>query len=219
MNAREQILGRLKAISMTDPISTYDDGLKHRLDAAWDGSFPDESRRLAGLFADALEAVSGEFYSAASVEEAAEIVGRIAHSSDYNAIVVDGGDMADNIALRVTDTLQVIAIPEAAQRSEVLADIHCSMVEAHWGVAETASLAFPYIHAVSTQPHFLAETVIAILKRDRLLAHLGALFNHLSPEEMKNLVLVTGPSRTADIEKILILGAHGPKRLIVILLD
>ena len=32
-------------------------------------------------------------------------------------------------------------------------------------------------------------------------------------------VIVTGPSRTADIEKILILGVHGPKRLVVLLVD
>ncbi|NQU11234.1 lactate utilization protein [bacterium] len=30
-----------------------------------------------------------------------------------------------------------------------------------------------------------------------------------------NLTVITGPSRTADIEKILVLGAHGPKRLVV----
>ncbi|MFN6944522.1 MAG: lactate utilization protein C [Cytophagaceae bacterium] len=33
------------------------------------------------------------------------------------------------------------------------------------------------------------------------------------------LSLVTGPSRTADIEKTLVLGAHGPKELIVFLID
>ena len=33
------------------------------------------------------------------------------------------------------------------------------------------------------------------------------------------VTLVTGPSRTADIEKILILGVHGPKRLVVLLVE
>jgi L-lactate dehydrogenase complex protein LldG len=33
------------------------------------------------------------------------------------------------------------------------------------------------------------------------------------------LSFITGPSRTGDIERILVLGAHGPKELIVILVD
>ena len=33
------------------------------------------------------------------------------------------------------------------------------------------------------------------------------------------LSIITGPSRTSDIEKVLVLGAHGPKRLVVFLID
>lgn len=33
------------------------------------------------------------------------------------------------------------------------------------------------------------------------------------------LTVVTGPSRTADIEKTLVMGAHGPKELYVMLID
>ena len=34
-----------------------------------------------------------------------------------------------------------------------------------------------------------------------------------------NLLLVTGPSKTADIQQVLAYGAHGPKELIIVLVD
>ena len=40
-----------------------------------------------------------------------------------------------------------------------------------------------------------------------------------NPEQRGEIALITGPSRTADIEKILVLGVHGPRRLIVFIIE
>ena len=63
---------------------------------------------------------------------------------------------------------------------------------------------------------------MVIARADQLAEHLPAAWATIGPRvadpaQRGEFVIVTGPSRTADIEKILILGVHGPKRLIVII--
>jgi len=48
---------------------------------------------------------------------------------------------------------------------------------------------------------------------------LGALLTKLGPRDTRYLALITGPSRTADIERVLTIGVHGPGRLVVLLVD
>jgi L-lactate dehydrogenase complex protein LldG len=65
-------------------------------------------------------------------------------------------------------------------------------------------------------PHHLV-----IARRDQLMADLPAAFEAIqakyAPDFPSMISLVTGPSRTGDIERILVLGAHGPKKLTVVL--
>jgi L-lactate dehydrogenase complex protein LldG len=69
---------------------------------------------------------------------------------------------------------------------------------------------------------YLPPACVVVARIDQLAEHLPAAWGELAkrladPAARGELVMVTGPSRTADIEKILILGAHGPKRLVVLL--
>ena len=61
------------------------------------------------------------------------------------------------------------------------------------------------------------ETYLVILPTSLLVADLPEALT--KARDASNAVLVTGPSRTADIEMTLTIGVHGPKEIIVFLVD
>lgn len=97
-----------------------------------------------------------------------------------------------------------------------------SVQHGYAGIAETGTLMLPSAPERPVTLNVLADTEIAVLRSsaivgayeeawDRLRAELGAM--------PRNVMLVTGPSRSADIEQALELGAHGPRRLHVVLVE
>ncbi len=92
------------------------------------------------------------------------------------------------------------------------------MSEALWAIAETGSIFESTGPGKSRVSPILTPVHVVILKRSRILATQGDFFQ--LPDLGKTgsaQIIMTGPSRTADIEKVLTLGAHGPKQLYVIL--
>jgi L-lactate dehydrogenase complex protein LldG len=96
------------------------------------------------------------------------------------------------------------------------------------GVAETGTLV---VHSGAETPntlHFLPETHVAVIYADELVGTYEEAWANLRAKQNGNLTngamprtvsMVTGPSRSADIGKILLMGAHGPKRLHIVLVD
>ena len=97
-----------------------------------------------------------------------------------------------------------------------------SVTGAFAGVAETGTLVFVSDRPTPTTLNFLPETHVAVLARARLVAHLEDVWTKVRAElagPPRTVNFITGPSRTGDIELQLELGAHGPRRLHVILVD
>jgi L-lactate dehydrogenase complex protein LldG len=63
----------------------------------------------------------------------------------------------------------------------------------------------------------LPERHISLLREDRIVAGLEELFAALRGELPSSLAIVSGPSRSADIEQTLTIGVHGPGEVHVVL--
>ncbi len=90
------------------------------------------------------------------------------------------------------------------------------------GVAETGTLMLLSAPATPTTLAFLPETSLVVLPTERILRAYEDGFALLRQEHgalPRSINLITGPSRSGDIEQTLQLGAHGPRRLCVFLVD
>ena len=89
------------------------------------------------------------------------------------------------------------------------------------GVAETGTVVMSSADASRMRNHLLAETSIVVLSADTLVGGYEEVWARLRRSGdgfMPRAVnLITGPSRTGDIEQVIELGAHGPARVHVIL--
>ena len=103
---------------------------------------------------------------------------------------------------------------------ERLASIPVSVSSAAFGIAETGSIVETVGPGRGRLLNVLPETHIVFLAEGDLLSNMDQLFERVRPGEKGSaLTLVTGPSRTADIGKVLVKGMHGPRRWYVILTE
>ncbi len=90
------------------------------------------------------------------------------------------------------------------------------------GIAETGTLMLPSSAERPVTLNLLADTEIVVLRASAVVGAYEEAWDKLRTEVgamPRNVMLVTGPSRSADIEQTLELGAHGPRRLHVVLVQ
>ena len=82
--------------------------------------------------------------------------------------------------------------------------------EASYGLADAGSVVLMASPEEPRARSLLPNVHISLLREDRILAGLEELFAVLGGELPSSLAIVTGPSRSADIEQSLTVGVHGP---------
>jgi len=86
-----------------------------------------------------------------------------------------------------------------------------------YGLADTGSVVLAASPEEPRARSLLPEVHISILSEDRILPGLEELFEALGGDLPSALAIVTGPSRSADIEQKLVVGVHGPGEVHIVL--
>ncbi len=97
-----------------------------------------------------------------------------------------------------------------------LADLDLFVCEGVLGVAENGAIWLPESRLPSRVAPFLASHVALVLERSAIVATMHDAYRQIGDPDGFG-VFVAGPSKTADIEQSLVIGAHGPVSLTVVL--
>ena len=111
-----------------------------------------------------------------------------------------------------------IEVAYRAARGDDLA----SVTGAYAGVAESGTVVLRSGRASPTTLNFLPDDHLVVLRESQIVGHLEDVWAAMRQQELpmpRTLNLITGPSKTGDIEQTIYDGAHGPRRFHIILVS
>lgn len=187
-------------------------------------TLPKSKTELVEQFKQELLKVNADFFYLNNISEAQEKISEILSENKINHIASTNQRICKSIqeSIETVNTNVKFTIAndlKPLERKEKISKINTAIVYADFAVSEIGSLVFLYDNSKTSYPHFLCDYVIAIVNSKNIFPNQFTLFENINTEQSKNMVFVTGPSRTADIEKVLVLGAHGPRKLTVIAIE
>ncbi len=106
-----------------------------------------------------------------------------------------------------------------------LANCGVGVTAADYAIAETGTIVLSSDEPNSLLVSLLPPVHIALLRSSQIVASLDEVISKVGQERIgrldpsRSVTLITGPSRTSDVELVLSIGVHGPKELHVIILD
>lgn len=159
-------------------------------------------------------------------QKAAEAVGAVVRRCKSLA------DAAAHIRTQATPPLAAFALPAALLQElgelQFVATEDCrnaasGISQAEAGIAATGSLLLDLSDPDDRGASALPPVHLVLLRASTIVADLpdlaGILAKRLAGAPGTYLSLTTGPSRTADIERVLTIGVHGPKELHILILE
>ncbi len=180
---------------------------------------------LVTRFARELEAVGGRFLGILTLAETIARLVALAKNARMVAIgkgvAIDTGAIAAAIDRAGVPIMRTAPTTDPEARGafrDRLARADMAVAEADYAIASTGTLAVLTMPSRPSSLTLLAPASVILVQIGRIVPDLAAALEAFSTDTLAahRMTLITGPSRTADIEKRIVLGVHGPKSLDVI---
>jgi L-lactate dehydrogenase complex protein LldG len=213
MSAREDILGRIRARlgRSADNAETGRAAIDAYLAARRPGPQPIFKGDLVERFREKSEALASTVEEVATAVELAPAVARYLARHELSPQAVCWPEFA-GLGWREADI-------EVESRGVLGSDL-VGITGCFCAVAETGTLMLCSGPATPAALSLLPETHIAVVSRARIVATMEeawSLARAELPELPRAVNFISGPSRTGDIEQTIVLGAHGPYRVHIII--
>lgn len=98
-------------------------------------------------------------------------------------------------------------------------DVELAILQAEIGVAENSALWLPESNVIQRVLPFIPQHLALVVSKNALVPTMHQAYDKIGAADYGYGVFIAGPSKTADIEQSLVLGAHGPRSLMVFLLN
>lgn len=171
---------------------------------------------LFDTFKARAEAVSAEVHRVPTRSGAIEFIANFLRAEQGRAVWVAGSLLEGVDRAGLTQAIPGLTFDvtqHAAEASKVgVSQVECAIATTGTLVTDAAPVerrlasALPVIH-------------VAVVATDTIQPDMATALKRIHPTTSGYISMITGPSRTADIERVLTIGVHGPSRLVIVCVD
>jgi L-lactate dehydrogenase complex protein LldG len=128
-------------------------------------------------------------------------------------------NVSHRIMSLIDELLEVVTTGEASSLPHSLQNIEIAIIQGHFGVAENGAVWITEHLLNQRVLPFICQHLVVILNADDIVANMHVAFERIGDQQYGYGTFIAGPSKTADIEQSLVLGAHGSRSMTIFLMN
>lgn len=140
----------------------------------------------------------------------------LGEGEDVNDIIRDAYPDAKRIASVWPEITCATFNPDELEDPRELDGTEVAVIRGEIGVAENGAVWIPQVEKHKAV-YFISEKLVILLDRNKIVDTMYDAYRELERKDFGFGTFISGPSKTADIEQALVMGAHGAKGVLVIL--